>query len=135
VDFCKTFDKQMKLHKDESRLAVEETIRICKENGVLVEYLSRKRQEVEDIMLTLFNQQHETNMMLLNCRRESLQEGKQEGLEEGLQKGQHKGAVKTTVEDYQEFGKTPLEALSALVRKFGPSNDEAMAAVSQYWQA
>ena len=37
--------------------AVEETIRICQDEKVLAEYLKRQREEVIDIMTTLFDQE------------------------------------------------------------------------------
>ena len=41
----------------ETRKAVEETIRICQDEDVLKGYLERQREEVMDMMLTLFDQE------------------------------------------------------------------------------
>ena len=56
VRFCRVFDKQVKIH-GRTLKAVEETIRICKDQKVLEEYLERQREEVIDIMTTLFDQE------------------------------------------------------------------------------
>ena len=39
----------------QTKKAVTETIRICKDRNVLKEYLENKEQEVVDIMMTLFD--------------------------------------------------------------------------------
>ena len=56
VRFCRVFDEQVKIH-GKTLKAVEETIRICKDEKVLEEYLERQREEVIDIMTTLFDQE------------------------------------------------------------------------------
>ena len=56
VRFCRVFDEQVKIH-GRTLEAVEETIRICKDEKVLEEYLERQREEVIDIMTTLFDQE------------------------------------------------------------------------------
>ena len=40
---------------DGEKIAVTETIRICKDRNILKEYLENKEQEVVDIMMTLFD--------------------------------------------------------------------------------
>lgn len=51
VQFCKISDEQRKLY-GLTRKAIEETIRICKENNILVSFLTSMEKEVTDIMLT-----------------------------------------------------------------------------------
>ena len=43
INFCHIFKNQSRLHKDPLR-AIFETIRICKEDDILKEYLYRKRK-------------------------------------------------------------------------------------------
>ena len=52
--FSKVYNEQRKLHGN-TKQAVTETIRICKDKNVLKEYLESKEQEVVDIMMTLFD--------------------------------------------------------------------------------
>lgn len=48
-------DEQVRLH-GRSKTAIEETIRICKERGILRDYLEKREARVMSIMDTLFNQ-------------------------------------------------------------------------------
>ena len=41
-------------------LAIEETIRICQNEDVLADYLEERKKEVEDIMMTLLDQDEVT---------------------------------------------------------------------------
>ena len=57
VTFTKIYNEQVKLH-GRTREAVLETIRICKDQNVLSEYLSSREKEVVDIMMRLFNEEY-----------------------------------------------------------------------------
>ena len=54
IIFSKVYNEQRKLYGN-TRRAVEETIRICKDRNVLREYLENREQEVINIMMTLFD--------------------------------------------------------------------------------
>ncbi len=54
IIFCKVYNEQRKKY-GQTKKAVTETIRICKDRNVLKEYLENKEQEVVDIMMTLFD--------------------------------------------------------------------------------
>lgn len=54
IIFCNVYNEQRKLYGN-TKQAVTETIRICKDRNVLKEYLESKEQEVVDIMMTLFD--------------------------------------------------------------------------------
>nr|WP_300786943.1 hypothetical protein [uncultured Acetatifactor sp.] len=54
IIFCKVYNEQRKKH-GQTKKAVTETIRICKDRNVLKEYFESKEQEVVDIMMTLFD--------------------------------------------------------------------------------
>ncbi len=54
IIFCKVYNEQRKLYGN-TKQAVTETIRICKDRNVLKEYLESREQEVIDIMMTLFD--------------------------------------------------------------------------------
>lgn len=54
IIFCKVYNEQRKKH-GQTKKAVTETIRICKNRNVLKEYLESKEQEVVDIMMALFD--------------------------------------------------------------------------------
>lgn len=54
INFSKVYNEQRKLYGN-TKQAITETIRICKNRNVLKEYLESKEQEVVDIMMTLFD--------------------------------------------------------------------------------
>ena len=54
IIFCKVYNERRKKY-GQTKKAVTETIRICKNRNVLKEYLENKEQEVVDIMMTLFD--------------------------------------------------------------------------------
>ena len=57
IIFCRVLDDQRRKFGP-TRQAVMEAIRICRDRGVLVKYLKDREQEVIDIMITLFDQEH-----------------------------------------------------------------------------
>ena len=75
--------------------AVKEIIRICRDKNLLKEYLSERETEVEEIMLTLFDQEHVWNIERNNIRAAALAEGwdkgKVEGIELGITQGRSEG--------------------------------------------
>ena len=54
IIFCKMYNEQRKKH-GQTRKAIAETIRICKDRNVLKEYLESREKEVVDMMMTLFD--------------------------------------------------------------------------------
>ncbi|MCI8528800.1 MAG: hypothetical protein HFH82_06565 [Lachnospiraceae bacterium] len=54
IIFCKVYQEQRKCYGN-TREAVTETIRLCKDRNVLKEYLESREKEVVDIMMTLFD--------------------------------------------------------------------------------
>ena len=61
---------------------MEETIRICRDENVLSEYLDERRQEVVTIMMTLFSQEEVMDAYGEDCRREGREKGREEGRKE-----------------------------------------------------
>ena len=56
VEFCQVADAQRGLY-GLSKQAIQETIRICLERGILTPFLTAKREEVVDLMEMLFSQE------------------------------------------------------------------------------
>lgn len=103
VEFCQIADEQRKLH-GLNKKAIQETIRVCLERGILVPFLTTKREEVVDIMELLYNQEEVWELDRQEIAREAHQEGRQEGIVSGL-----------------------LLALRGLIETTGMRVDEAMA--------
>lgn len=77
VRFCHVLNEQVRLH-GRTRKAVDETIKICQDEGVLREFLERQRLEVIDMMLALFDQE----TMMRNHDAAVEQKGRKEGRQE-----------------------------------------------------
>ena len=70
VEFCKIADEQRVLY-GLTKKAIQETIRICLERGILVPFLTARQKEVIDIMEMLFSQEQVWEL----DRRDARQEG------------------------------------------------------------
>lgn len=86
VAFCRVADEQREQY-GLTKQAIQETIRICVERGILVPFLTAKQEEVVDIMELLFSQEEIWEMDKQYARQEGRQEGHQEGRREGRQEG------------------------------------------------
>ena len=56
--------------------AVEETLRICCEENILMPFLASRQKEVQDIMVTLFNQERVTEIHEYNLVKDAKREGR-----------------------------------------------------------
>ena len=74
IGFCRVCNEQVALH-GRTLKAVKEIIRICRDRNLLREYLSERETEVEEIMLTLFDQEHVWNIERNHIRLAALEEG------------------------------------------------------------
>lgn len=86
VAFCKIADAQRTLH-GLTKEAIQETMRICQERGVLMPFLAARRKEVIDIMEMLFSQEEVWEMTKREIARDAKKEGRQEGRQEGRREG------------------------------------------------
>ena len=100
IIFCRVFDEQVKLH-GRTRKAIEETIRICRDRNVLVEYLARK--EAMEVMSEVFDVEESRKIEEQELRQEILAEG-------------------------EEKGENNLGKLMGILRKLGRENDAFRAA-------
>ena len=64
-------------------MAAEEAIRICKNRGVLVDYLNSREKEVIDIMIMLFDQEYAVKQYGKAQEEKGLKKGRKEGWNEG----------------------------------------------------
>ena len=81
IGFCRVFNEQVALH-GRTLTAAKEIIRICRDKNLLTEYLSEREKEVEDIMLTLFDQEKIWNIERDNIRATALADGISQGAAE-----------------------------------------------------
>lgn len=77
VEFCKIADEQRALY-GLTKEAIQETIRICLEQGILVPFLTAKREEVVDIMEMLFSQEEIWELDRQEIARTAMEEGEKQ---------------------------------------------------------
>ena len=87
ITFARVFDKQIKLH-GRTKKAVEETLRICRDQDVLREYLAD--EEVATIMFTLLDEQKARKFWEEELREEGRKEGEIKGRQEGREEGENR---------------------------------------------
>ena len=82
IMFVKIYTEQCRVCKTKAE-AITETLRICKDEDILKEYLESRESEVYSMLDVLFDQQYQEEAM----RKDSFREGKEEGRSEGLTEG------------------------------------------------
>ena len=81
VRFCKVLNEQLKKHGSTNE-AILETVRICKNEDVLKDYLATHEQEAVSIMMALFNEEYIQKAYGYECKQEGRLEGRLEGKNE-----------------------------------------------------
>ena len=107
IRFCKIADEERKKWGYTPE-AVEETIRRCLKENVLAPFLASRRKEVQNIMITLFNQEKVTEIHDYNLAMEAHAKGKAEGEAEGMAKGKAEGRAEGKAESRLEIAKNLL---------------------------
>ena len=77
VAFTKVYNKQVKLH-GRTRQAILETIRICKDQDVLKQYLLRREKEVVSIMMALFDEERIIHTYVESEKREAAKQASEQ---------------------------------------------------------
>lgn len=136
IRFCEISNEQRKQY-DYTMKAVEETLRICCEENILMPFLASCQREVQDIMVTLFNQERITEIHEYNLRKEARQEGWQQGRQEGRQEGRQQGieeGIRAMVLTLKEFTADRAAIAQRLVKQFELLPQTAEEKVAQYWE-
>ena len=110
IRFSQIFDEQRLRYKDEPGKTLQEILRICEEENVLWEYLSKHRSEVEKIMLTMVSPEY---------------------VEKASQRTREiKGAIKFA----RSFGRTDDEIIEYLMREYDISLEYAQNCLDAEWE-
>ncbi len=109
VTFTKIYNEQVKLH-GRTREAVLETIRICKDQNVLSEYLSGREKEVVDIMMTLFNEEYILKTYVESKEREATERANFETAKRMYKRG-------NSIEEIADILDTPLKVVEQWIGK------------------
>ena len=113
VTFTKILNEQIKLHGG-TKKAILETIRICKDENILKEYLESRESEVVDIMMQLYDQEEIMRVHVQSKCKDA--------------------AIQATVEMCQEFGLSFADVVDKIAKKFSMSYERAESEVKEYWQ-
>ena len=117
IDFCAILDEQITQHGRTEKTA-RETIRICLERGILVDFLADREKEVVSIMTTLFSQEEVWTTELNNVAKQVRAEGRAEGRVEGRAEGESNTIRKLlkvmSAEDIAVALGKPLEEILAI---------------------
>ena len=96
IQFSKIYTEKLKELKD-AKLAIIETIKICKDRNILREYLESKESEVVDIMFTLYNQEEIDRIRMRNTEKKAAQATTKKIVFRMLKK--HQTALTTMLQD------------------------------------
>ena len=97
IAFSKIYNEQLKLY-GKCLKAIEETIRICLEKGILVDFLKEYGQEVKTMLMSLFNEETLRKEYDESLKKKSKEEGRAEGIEIGEKKGIEIGKLKALID-------------------------------------
>ncbi|MBQ4431909.1 MAG: hypothetical protein II877_10425 [Synergistaceae bacterium] len=120
IIFAHVLDSQINIH-GRTKLAAENAIRICQDNGVLKEYLDGRRKEVVDIMVMLFDQDYA--MGVYGRERERV----------GEKRGKKCGKIEGVVETCRKLGATIDDAVRMIMEDFGLSQEAALKQIRELW--
>lgn len=128
VRFCKIADEQREKH-GLTQEAIEETFRVCMEENILAPFLASRQKEVQEIMVTLFDQEKIAEIHDYNVE----QRGIQKGIQKGRQEGQEDG-IRVMVDFMRRQSMAQDAAVRELVEQFGLLPQAAEEKVRKYWK-
>ena len=79
--FCRVFNDQIKKY-GYSPQAIYETLRICRDRGILAEYIKKMEGEIMDIMSYMFDEENNKRLFGLEQQKIGEEKGKNEGLKQ-----------------------------------------------------
>ena len=78
IMFCREFNDQIKKYGYSSQ-AIRETLRICRDKGILAEYIKKMEGEIMDIMTYMFDEENNKRLFGLEQQKIGEKKGKLEG--------------------------------------------------------
>lgn len=125
IDFTRVFDEQVRLYGREKK-AIEETMRICCEKGILKEYLEKRESEVMTMIADFFDEEKMIEEYITCEREEARREGRQEGMEKGRQEGEKRGKREALIESVRSImGTLKYTAVQAMNLLKIPEEEQA----------
>ena len=113
VTFTRILNEQVKMHK-RTKKAVQEAIRICKDENVLKEYLESRESEVVNILMQLYDQEEVMRVYISDERRNS--------------------GIMNVVTALNDLGLSFAEVVERIAAQFHLSHERAEKEVKDYWK-
>ena len=127
IAFCKVLNEQAKLY-GHGKKAIEETIKICLESGILDEFIGRHRQEVMSMLAAFFDEDSQREMhekaVRAKAKAEGMAEGEARGRAEGIAKGRAEGIAKGFLQALSNLVKSGLISLSDAAQQAKMTEEE-----------
>ena len=128
INFCHILNQQIAEYGPRIT-AIKNTIRICRDKNLLKEYLENRAAEVENIMLTLFDQEEVMNIYLYNYGEEKKAEGEAIGEARGEARGRSAGKLEGRLEALRDAIRDGITTLSA-IKATGRYSEQELALIS-----
>ena len=109
IIFCHVFDEQTEKWGSVKK-AVEETIRICRDENILKEYLTSREKEVVEIMNLLFDQEYAMERRMMSRE------------------------IAAAVETYQDCGISKKDTVNRIAKKYNLDESDAEWYVDASWK-
>ena len=100
-------------------------------------FLSSRKKELLEIMVTLFDQEKVWEIHDHNVAQAARQEGLKHGMERGIEKGREKGieeGIRAMVDTLRELSLDREAIAQKLASKFSLAPQAAAAKVAEYWE-
>lgn len=128
VRFCRIADENRRQY-GLTQKAIEGTIHQCLDEHILVPFLTSRQKEVQDIMVTLFDQQTISEIHDYNVAKEARQEGWQKGIAE-----ERENSIRRLVYLCRRLASTPETAAKEIAEQFDIPLQLAAEKVDLYWE-
>ncbi len=139
VRFCKIADVQRKKYGRTNK-AIEKTIQICIEQGILVPFLESRQKEVHDIMSLLFDQDTIMRIHDYNVEQKGMAKGMEKGMAQGMEKGMAQGmeegrekGIQALISSMRKLSIDKEIVIKQLIEEFSLTKDAASEKANRYW--
>ena len=123
IRFCEIMN-EMRQKYGNTLEAVKTIIEKCLEEGILVDFLTSRREEVQTIMTNLFDDE----TIMRNHDYQIEQKAEQAGIAKGIEQG-----IRAMVEALQAVSQSRDAVIQTVADKFGLQTQVAADKVAQYW--
>ncbi len=106
--FCSIYRNQIKENKNKLK-ALENTIKICRNDDILKEYLKNRKHEVRGMIEPLITEEELRHHRYLEGKEEGIAEGIEQGIEKGRAEGVAEGQKETSIEVAKNMLKENVE--------------------------